>query len=129
MKKMIFGFILTFSLLHLFALTPQANADPGEHNGAAKSGIVFVRGVVNLGTFLLEIPRTTVSEIRIHPKIWPLTFLPRAVANMFLRIASGLTDFIFYPLSAPFYDDVIDPLTRHMGLPDYAWQFDEDEES
>ncbi len=84
---------------------------------------VLGRGVINVVSLPLEIPRTAISLSQDQPKMWPITFIPHAVSNLIFRASSALNDIILFPFRAAFVDDLT-PWTRGMGLPDYPWQKD-----
>jgi len=73
-----------------------------------------------------EIPRTFIHEAKEHPWVSPFTGSLRLVNNIFLRTTSAVNDIAFFPLIAPFTDD-LSPLTEPMGMPEYPWQAREEE--
>lgn len=85
---------------------------------------VEARGVMNLISAPLEVVRTPVVESRTHKWIWPVSSVPRLFGNIFSRVVSSVYDIAFSPFVQPFTNDIT-PLTEPMGLPDYAWIFDE----
>lgn len=82
------------------------------------------RGLLNLVGLPLEVIRTPIAEARRHKRIWPITFLPRMITNIFARATSSVQDIVIAPFVLPFSNDMT-PLTEPMGLPDYPWQIGE----
>lgn len=82
---------------------------------------VLSRGVVNVVAFPFEIPRSIVHEAEMHPRLWPVTVVPRTATNIAIRASSAVNDIFFYPFVLPFTHD-ISPWTEHFGLPAYPWQ-------
>lgn len=87
-----------------------------------KIASVEARGVVNVVTSPLEVVATGKREIKMHPRLWPATYLPRFLGNFVVRIVSGVNDILVLPWYVAWGDDI--PLTRGFDLPDYAWQRD-----
>ncbi|MBI3306610.1 MAG: hypothetical protein HYZ84_02220 [Candidatus Omnitrophica bacterium] len=87
----------------------------------AREGMVIGRGLGNIMTLPFEIVSTLKSENEMHPKVWPITFIPRVVTNIIVRAVSAVNDIVFYPWIVPFTDD-ISPMTESFGLPDYPTQ-------
>ncbi len=81
------------------------------------------RGLANMTVFPSEIVSTMQRETELHPKAWPVTYVPRVMTNMVTRIFSGLNDTIVAPWYTPISDDTR-PWTAGLGLPDYPWQAD-----
>lgn len=81
---------------------------------------VETRGLVNFFTSPAEIVYALKTEKKDHPKIWPVTYLPRFFANFVTRISSSVNDFIVLPWYVAWSDAT--PLTRHFELPDYVWE-------
>lgn len=82
---------------------------------------VFGRGLMNLITLPMEVPRTVLSERKKHPKGWMLIVLPRTLENVVVRGFSAAHD----SFVSPFYltnDESKRPLSRRFDLPDYPWQ-------
>ena len=106
---------------HFYPLIAMVQAGMDGHTDqgiGAREGIVLGRGLGNILTLPFEIPRTIKSETEIHPKLWPVTFLPRTLTNLLLRAVSAVNDVIIYPFAVPFTDD-ISPMTESFDLPDY----------
>lgn len=115
------------TILLLLLMTPSAFAyDTGHTEDGVFRRIAKIEGraVLNLLGMPAELVRTPVEEARIHPRIWPLTMLPRTVTNIFIRSVSAVYDLVLTPFVQPFTDDT-SPLTDAMGLPVYPWQISE----
>ena len=119
MKKFYFLLIFVF----LFCATARAASEDGKTTKGpmARVGTVMVRGLAGVVGLPIEIPRTTVKEIRLHHKIWPITFVPRTAQSIIIRTTSAFNDFVFFPVIVPFTDD-ISPWTEAFDLPEYPWQ-------
>ena len=112
-----------FIFLLSLAIIPSAMADKDGFKSNMKDiGIVTGRGLVNVATFWLELPRAFKVERREHPKVWPVGLIPRYFTFMVYRGFSGGMDFIFHPFVVPFSEGTPRPWTEPMGLPDYVWQ-------
>ena len=83
---------------------------------------VLTRGIMNLVTLPVEIPRTILEERRKRPKGWMLIVLPRTIENVMARGVSAVHDSLVYPLYVSDNNDN-KPWSRGFDLPDYPWQF------
>ena len=126
MKKVLLSlfFILVLS-------TPQVFADKdevpkrGEAKNSQRVGTVMGRGFKNLALAPFELFRTPLIEMKEHPRIWPITFVPRVFKNVSTRGFSAIYDIFFYPLAMPFLDET-PSYTEKMGLdPDFRGKEDE----
>ena len=81
---------------------------------------VFGRGVVNLVGTPLELGTGLVRETEMHSRLWPVTYPPRMIHNLFYRTFSAANDVFILPWVAPFTKDT-EPWTEGMGLPKYPW--------
>ncbi len=124
-------------ILALFFLftAPAGAADPeitregrSELNPFQRSGYVFVRGLTNVLTSPLELYRTLKTEQQLHPKIWPVSYVPRTLYNFLIRISSGAYDMTIFPVFVVPFSDDIRPFTHFYDLPDYPWQLELNEE-
>lgn len=119
MKRSLLLLIVLF-----FAFANPARAAYEEYkieNKTDNPAKVFGRGLLNLVGLPLEISSTTVREVQMHPRLWPVTFLPRTVMNIFNRTVSGIHDLMIHPWYAAWSDDT-SPWTDGLGLPRYPWQ-------
>lgn len=85
--------------------------------------VVMMRGAANVLGAPAEIYSTGVREVRMHKWVWPVSYVPRLVTNLFIRAASGVNDFFLAPWVVPYTDD-ISPITEPMALPAYPWQIE-----
>ncbi len=118
-KKIIF-----LTALILTSIIPMGSAGVDGHTEKgvfARKMTVLGRGMGNIIGLPLEIPNTIKRETEIHPKLWPITFIPRWLTNTAVRLTSAVNDIVFYPWIVPFTDD-LSPLTESYDLPDYPWQ-------
>lgn len=119
MKKVI---IMTALFLGVLPISIEASVDGRTTRGPlARLGMVEGRGLLNLLGSPAELCSTARREMELHPRLWPVTYLPRFFANAVLRVTSGVADIAFYPWVVPFTDD-ISPWTEPYGLPVYPWQ-------
>lgn len=114
------------SALVLFLLASQtafASYEPVQpkRNPVARTGIVIGRGILNIVGLPAEIVTTGIREQRMHSRLWPVTYTPRLIYNMVVRISSGVNDVGFFPWIVAYTDD-ISPFTEISGLPEYPWQ-------
>lgn len=121
MKKWI-GIIL----LSMILVSPAYAYEDGrtERGPLARSGMVFLRGLGNIAGIPMEISSTLIRETEMHSRLWPVTYAPRLVTNIFMRATSAVNDVLLLPWIVPFTDD-ISPWTEPMGLPTYPWQVHE----
>ena len=119
MKKIMALAILGFFILGtavLFAAEPEKKECP------CKTILkVQGRGLVSFLSTPWEIVRTYQSEIKLHPKAWPVSYPPRLLYNVAIRGTSGINDILFKPLYWFVVSDPT-PMTRRFDLPDYPWQ-------
>ena len=113
------GYLVIATLFSLDA--PAAEDKELEHGPLARPFVVIGRGFGNFAGLPFEILGTAVREHDIHPKLWPVTYLPRLATNVLIRVASVVNDIFFLPWIASRADD-LSPWTEPMGLPDYPWQ-------
>lgn len=114
---------ILFFLIALFVAAPLYADDlDGRTNAGAWSrvGIVMKRGLVNALTFPGEIIRTAKAEPAIHSRLWPVTFVPRAITNTIIRATSAVNDLVLFPWAVPFTND-LSPWTESFDLPVYVW--------
>ncbi len=123
MLKKIF---LSLFVLLLFSTQGHAyDLDHSEKNYFKRVFLAEVRGVANILASPAELIRTPVAEGKYHKYFWPVTSFPRAFTNILTRITSGVYDVAFSPIFHMFSNDMT-PITHPMGLPDYPWQFKEE---
>ena len=98
-----------------------ADETPKKESGIRCVGMVLGRGAVNLVTLPGEIVRTVPSEREMHPKLWPVTYLPRMFLNLAVRLVSSVNDIGILPWYVGATKDTR-PITNFYDLPDYVWQ-------
>jgi hypothetical protein len=57
---------------------------------------VFFRGVVNIATLPLEVPRTVIEERKRNPENWEWSLMPRTLENVVGRGLSAVNDSVFF---------------------------------
>lgn len=119
-KKFLQGLFALSIFTFLFSSPASAQSSVNDHNIFAKYAIVLGRGVLNLATAPLEIVFVIPREHQIHPKAWPISFIPRAITNMGYRATSSVHDVFYYPLAIPFGKDIT-PLTAKFDLPVFVF--------
>ena len=87
----------------------------------ARVGYVMMRGAANAAGSPFEISGTLTREYRMHSRLWPLTWTPRFLRNLAIRLTSIVNDIFFSPFVAPFTND-LSPFTEAFDLPEYPWQ-------
>jgi len=118
--------LLTLAVLAAFLISTSAfsfaeEAAAKKQSGLSKTGSVMGRGAVNLVTFPGEVVRTFSAEKETHPKAWPLSYTPKLLLNMGVRLVSSVNDMLIFPFYAWNTDDAR-PITNFYDLPDYVWQ-------
>jgi hypothetical protein len=116
-SKPILFFMVTLLLLQCAA--NAAEMTTGEKSSRIPS--ILVRGAFDAITAPAEFLYTPKAESKEHPKLWPVTALPRTITNVSYRLTSALYDIAFYPFAAPFVDET-PPLTEKMGLSADVWE-------
>ena len=117
-KKTLLLFCL--SLLCFSNVTQAAYEEYHPQVESENSFQVIGRGVLNAVALPLEVSSSLARETQIHSRLWPFSYVPRMVNNIFYRGASATHDIFLLPWYAPFTADT-KPWTRGMGLPDYPW--------
>ncbi len=116
--------ISIFAFLVLWAAaSPSVGAAEAGKNQSALTQILAVegRGAVNIITSPCEFVRTVGPERKLHPKVWPLSYVPRAFMNTTVRLVSGVNDMLVLPWYMIQTNDSL-PMTSHFDLPKYCWQ-------
>ncbi len=119
MKKAFFLILFLMISSHVYAFTDDGRTT---HGPFTRLLIVEGRGIASLAASPLELIGTGVREAEAHPRVWPITYVPRFLTNFVARLISGVNDIVFYPFQVPFTDD-LSPMTEPMGLPDYPWHW------
>ncbi|MBI3312880.1 MAG: hypothetical protein HYZ83_01405 [Candidatus Omnitrophica bacterium] len=114
--------IITFFILMGFVPFCLAGVDGHTEKGVwAREATVIGRGLGNIIGLPLEIPRAFQRETGTHSRVWPITFIPRLLTNLAVRLSSIFNDLVVYPWVAPFTDD-LSPWTESYDIPEYPWQ-------
>lgn len=114
--------LILMGLLFLGASSLFASETAKKECVFKKIASVEARGIVNIVTSPLEVVATGRREIKMHPRLWPVTYVPRFIGNLVVRIVSSANDVFVLPWYVAWGDDT--PVTRGFDLPDYAWQRD-----
>ena len=77
--------------------------------------------MVNFLTLPGETVSTAKNERELHPRAWPASYIPRAFANLAIRLGSSVNDMIVMPWFVWATKDKR-PLTYFFDLPDYSFQ-------
>ena len=119
MKKTAFIFLfLLVAAQSAWALSTDGRTDK---KPMARVGYVMMRGLGGAAGLPFEISGTLAREYRMHPRLWPITWVPRLVNNLLIRTASIVNDIVVYPFVAPFTND-LSPFTEAFDLPEFPWQ-------
>jgi hypothetical protein len=119
-------FIFVFSFMGLVPAyadeiaTPKHVEDIKKDSRIGKRVRVFMRGIVNIVTLPLEVPRTFFEEKKRNPENWEWSLVPRTLENVVGRGLSAVNDSVLSPFLKN-SDDLENPWSRQWGLPDYAW--------
>ncbi|MBP9865176.1 MAG: hypothetical protein KBC91_02105 [Candidatus Omnitrophica bacterium] len=113
--------ILSFMVILLLFQSAANAAEMTAGEKSARIPAIMVRGAFDAITAPAEFFYTPKAESKEHPKLWPVTALPRTITNVSYRLTSALYDMAFYPFAAPFVDEA-PPLTEKMGLSADVWE-------
>lgn len=117
MKK--FFLALTISTFMLLTVSAFAAEDPKPESIAEKMSFKLVRGVTNLATSPVEVPKQIIITGRNHGPIGYVIGPLKGVGMTLYRGFIGLTETIFFMVPQPgYYDPMIDP--------EFVWQGWED---
>lgn len=115
--------ILSLIVVFGFIFMPDQLFAASDHTSTLKKIKTTVsRGLVNVLTLPAELVSTFKREKTNHPKAYPVSFIPRSLCNIVIRIASAANDIFISPIVAPFVDETPHPITEAMELPVYPWQ-------
>jgi putative exosortase-associated protein (TIGR04073 family) len=102
-------------LLLLLATTCQAVEEQRSEAIAEKMAFKLVRGVANVTTSVVEIPKQSYLTVRDRGKVGYLVGPLKGVGMAFYRLLTGLTETVFFAVPQPgYYDSMI--------TPEYVWQ-------
>lgn len=115
-------FLLAVLMLCLCSVPALQAAEPAAKEKPMQQILdIEKRGFKNIFTSPGEFKRSLQPEKEMHPKAWPVSYLPRAITNFLTRLGSGVFDVAVLPwYVVPSGDST--PMTRRFDLPDYVWQ-------
>lgn len=109
--------VMFFSLLLLVLFAAQAFAMEEQQPEAIaeKMAVKLVRGVTNVATSVVEIPKQSYLMVRDRDGIGYVVGPLKGVGMAFYRLLAGLTETVFFAVPQPgYYDPMI--------TPEYVWQ-------
>ena len=107
--------LLSLLLIMLFATASFALEGQQPEAVSEKMAFKLVRGVANVTTSLVEIPKQTILMVRDRGGIGYLVGPLKGVGMAFYRLFAGVTETVFFAVPQPgYYDSMIDP--------EYVWQ-------
>ncbi len=113
MKKLFLAFAI--SALMLLNVPAIAADMPKPESIAEKMSFKLVRGITNMGTAIVELPKQTILTGRNHGAVGYIVGPLKGVGMTLYRGFIGLTETIFFLVPQPgYYDPMIDP--------EFVWQ-------
>jgi putative exosortase-associated protein (TIGR04073 family) len=109
--------VTLLSLLLLLSFATTCFALEGQQPEAVTEKMAFklVRGVANVTTSLVEIPKQSYLMVRDRGKIGYLVGPLKGMGMAFYRLFAGVTETVFFAVPQPgYYDSLI--------YPEYVWQ-------
>ena len=107
--------LLSLLLLMIFATSSFALEGQQPEAIAEKMAFKLVRGVANVGTSLVEIPKQSYLMVRDRGGIGYLVGPLKGMGMAFYRLFAGVTETVFFAVPQPgYYDPMI--------YPEYVWQ-------
>jgi putative exosortase-associated protein (TIGR04073 family) len=107
--------LLSLLLLLIFATSSFALEGQQPEAIAEKMAFKLVRGVANVGTSLVEIPKQSYLMVRDRGGIGYLVGPLKGMGMAFYRLFAGVTETVFFAVPQPgYYDSMI--------YPEYVWQ-------
>ena len=109
--------VLMFSLLLVTLAAMPSYAQESQHPEAIAEKMAFklVRGVANVTTAVVEIPKQTYMTIRDRGDVGYAVGPLKGVGMAFYRLLVGVTETVFFAVPEPgYYDPMIEP--------EYVWQ-------
>jgi len=102
-------------LLMLFATTCLALEEQQPEAVAEKMAFKLVRGVANVTTSVVEIPKQSYLMVRDRGSVGYLVGPLKGMGMAFYRLFAGVVETVFFPVPQPgYYDSMINP--------EYVWQ-------
>jgi putative exosortase-associated protein (TIGR04073 family) len=107
--------LLTMLLLLLIAAPSFALDGPQPEAVAEKMSFKLVRGVTNVATCVVEVPKQTILMSRDRGSIAYVVGPLKGIGMMVYRLFCGVTETVFFPVPQPgYYDSMI--------APEFVWQ-------
>jgi putative exosortase-associated protein (TIGR04073 family) len=107
--------LLSLLLLMLLATNCSALEEQQPEAVAEKMAFKLVRGVANVTTSLVEIPKQSYLMVRDRGKVGYLVGPLKGMGMAFYRLFAGVTETVFFAVPQPgYYDSMI--------YPEYVWQ-------
>ena len=107
--------LLSLLLLMVLATTCHALEEQQPEAIAEKMAFKLVRGVANVSTSLVEIPKQSYLMVRDRGGIGYLVGPLKGMGMAFYRLFAGVTETVFFAVPQPgYYDSMINP--------EYVWQ-------
>lgn len=107
--------LLTVLLLLLFSTASFALDGQPPEAIAEKMASKLVRGVANVGTSLVEVPKQSYLTVRDRGAVGYLVGPLKGVGMAFYRLFAGVTETVFFSVPQPGYYDA-------MISPEFVWQ-------
>jgi putative exosortase-associated protein (TIGR04073 family) len=107
--------LLSLLLLMLLATSCFAIEEPQPEAVAEKMAFKLVRGVANVTTAVVEIPKQSYLMVRDRGSVGYLIGPLKGMGMAFYRLFTGVTETVFFAVPQPgYYDSMIDP--------EFVWQ-------
>jgi putative exosortase-associated protein (TIGR04073 family) len=107
--------LLSLLLFMLLATNCSALEEQQPEAVAEKMAFKLVRGVANVTTSLVEIPKQSYLMVRDRGKVGYLVGPLKGMGMAFYRLFAGVTETVFFAVPQPgYYDSMI--------YPEYVWQ-------
>lgn len=101
---------ITFLLLSLIAYAPARANEQKPEAIVEKMSFKLVRGITNVFTSPIEIPKQTIQTVRRHGAVGYLVGPVKGFGMMLYRGLMGLTETILFPVPQPgYYEPMVDP--------------------
>lgn len=106
-----------FSLMLVLVFATSAFAVEGQQPEAIAEKMAFklVRGVTNVATSIVEVPKQSYLTVRDRGNVGYVVGPLKGVGMAFYRFFTGVVETVFFPVPQPgYYDPLIEP--------EYVWQ-------
>lgn len=106
-----------FSLMLILVFATSSFAVEGQQPEAIAEKMAFklVRGVTNVATSIVEIPKQSYLTVRDRGNVGYVVGPLKGVGMAFYRFVAGVAETVFFPVPQPgYYDPLIEP--------EYVWQ-------